>query len=364
MKRSKIMFFILLLAVTLSTVLCGCSLLTQDAEEYIAESAIKKVEDALYDGKTKCTVKYTSSSISSADLQADLNEVMDSNYLFSCMLEDISAYAEKGIFYTEVTFKLNYNKNAEGSGAILNVSGEKQLRETLSQIMKTNAAKTPLLIHGYDFSEESFSNLLNESEINCDESAYEYENIYYAFYEKHDDRQLAIVWGEVPVKYTELVEKNAELAINVNYYVQAVKELQPANSIDKYETIYDLLCKTVSYDYDLADASIEAPDNLSAEMLRDRTAYGALITRSTVCSGYSRAFKNICDELNLPCYIVTGYCDGVRHAWNVVPIDGQHLYIDCTSGDEGGYGNALFLFTEREAQYYGYVQDDYCQLPF
>lgn len=344
--------------------LCSCSMLSGNAPDYDSNVLISELEDTLYRGKTVYTAEYSTSSLSSADIQADLDDAIRNNYVLSCMLENISVSVDKKFLRTEMVFQLSCKENARGCGRIMDVSGEAQLRDALEEIMRRNAVKTPLLISNWELSEEVLSDMLNEADINCDESAYEYKNIYYVFYKEMDGQRMMIVWGDSPADDAENIQKKAELALVVEQCVAEVKATQPADNAATYEAIYDTVCRMASYDDHLADISASDPKALTKEMLRDRTAYGALITGSTVCSGYSKAFKNICEQMGLPCYIVTGDCGGMRHAWNAVPMDGEILYIDCTSGDEGGFGKGLFLFTEWQAQSLGYTKDDSCHIPF
>lgn len=73
-------------------------------------------------------------------------------------------------------------------------------------------------------------------------------------------------------------------------------------------------------------------------------AYGALVEGKAVCEGYSRAFKYLCDMVNIPCELVFGTAE-ISHMWNLVRIDGQWYHIDVTwddpenkGGDYVGYG--------------------------
>ena len=65
---------------------------------------------------------------------------------------------------------------------------------------------------------------------------------------------------------------------------------------------------------------------------------GAEGTRGPVCAGYSKAFKTLCDRLNIPCTLVTGVAtrpDGHTeyHMWNQVQVDGVWYAVDCTWND-------------------------------
>lgn len=65
---------------------------------------------------------------------------------------------------------------------------------------------------------------------------------------------------------------------------------------------------------------------------------------SPVCEGYSRAFKLICDQLEIPCILVSGTGTNNRkeagaHMWNYVQLDGAWYAVDVTWDDavvEGG----------------------------
>ncbi len=52
----------------------------------------------------------------------------------------------------------------------------------------------------------------------------------------------------------------------------------------------------------------------------------------TVCAGYSRAFQYLMTACGIPCYYVSGYCDG-DHAWNIVKLDDGYYIVDLTWDD-------------------------------
>lgn len=74
-----------------------------------------------------------------------------------------------------------------------------------------------------------------------------------------------------------------------------------------------------------------------------------------VCEGYSRAFKLICDELNIPCIIVGGWAsDGSKsegHMWNYVEIDKKWYAVDVTWDDP--------LVAGKNSLVSGYENKDY-----
>ena len=90
------------------------------------------------------------------------------------------------------------------------------------------------------------------------------------------------------------------------------------------------------------DYWLEEDDDTSAVLkpLNERVAERVLKRRTAVCDGYARLFKILCDNVNIPCEIVTGYGRtninriGARfisnHKWNAVFIDSSWYLIDAT----------------------------------
>lgn len=54
---------------------------------------------------------------------------------------------------------------------------------------------------------------------------------------------------------------------------------------------------------------------------------------SSVCKGYTCAYKYLCDQMGIPCISLTGTMEE-PHAWNMVQLDGEWCHVDCTSGDD------------------------------
>lgn len=103
------------------------------------------------------------------------------------------------------------------------------------------------------------------------------------------------------------------------------------STYNKIKFVHDYLVDTVSYDQTLSK------DNIY-------NIYGALINKVAVCEGYSKAFKYIMDDFEIPCVIVCGIGqnsngDTESHAWNYVKIDGKWYAIDCTWDDPVIVGN-------------------------
>jgi hypothetical protein len=102
---------------------------------------------------------------------------------------------------------------------------------------------------------------------------------------------------------------------------------------DKIKKAHDLVALTIRYDAASFLANRHVPQDY-ASVVKSRLA---------VCEGYANLFKKLCDEMAVECDIVHGYARGFgsspfidespsdsNHAWNVVNIESEWYFIDCT----------------------------------
>jgi hypothetical protein len=121
----------------------------------------------------------------------------------------------------------------------------------------------------------------------------------------------------------------------------------------------------------------EPDDGLPLPALTDRVAAKVLKERRTVCEGYARLFKSLCDHARIPSAIITGYARSnmsrsetkfrSNHAWNAVYFDSAwHLldatwasgYIAMPSGDFVKYYDSYYFLTPPEQFIRHHYPDD------
>ncbi len=72
---------------------------------------------------------------------------------------------------------------------------------------------------------------------------------------------------------------------------------------------------------------------------------GTVGTNGPVCEGYARAFKVLCDAVNIPCVLVNGDANNGSgtepHMWNYVNILGSWYGVDVTWNDPGSGSSAV-----------------------
>ena len=115
-------------------------------------------------------------------------------------------------------------------------------------------------------------------------------------------------------------------------YIEAkVKALVPTlissgmSDVAKEKAIHDWLIKHVAYDY----------------TLKQRTAYTALTTGKTVCTGYTMLMNKMLNLAGIKNYIITGNLSETsssipntekeNHVWNLVQINNQWYHVDVTN---------------------------------
>ncbi len=142
--------------------------------------------------------------------------------------------------------------------------------------------------------------------------------------------------------YTDYIKSNDDL----NEFLSKVETLKndilkdaKGNNYKKIKYIHDYLIDELSYDE-------------SYKSVGTRDIYGALVNKIVVCEGYSKAFKYLLDELNIPCILVSGTAvdtsgNEEAHMWNYVKINDTWYLVDVTWDDpviEGGSNLNMYRY--------------------
>lgn len=128
------------------------------------------------------------------------------------------------------------------------------------------------------------------------------------------------------VKLTYLTNGDIRLLVNKKYsndqiyylnnkvdYIIKMLISDNMNDETKIRKVHDYLTNVVTYGYG---------DNYD-------NAYGALVNRNAICTGYADAFSIFMDKLNIKNYKVVSN----THVWNVVYVNNEWKHIDVTFDD-------------------------------
>ncbi len=126
-----------------------------------------------------------------------------------------------------------------------------------------------------------------------------------------------------------LLYKGEEKELYEQMMESAYKLASQASGGDCYtrvRSLHDLLASSCAY---LGETEDEKTQQLS------HTPFSALVAGDEfepVCDGYAKAFKLLCDQLEIPCVL----CVSEEHMWNNVKMDdGEWYHVDVTWDDRG-----------------------------
>lgn len=149
---------------------------------------------------------------------------------------------------------------------------------------------------------------------------------------------------KIYVKYISDKEKITKMITELNQKVNKTIEENITAGMTDYDkelAIHDALSEYIEY---FKYKKIEDIPDIK------HNAYSALVKKSAVCDGFSKAFKIIMDKLKINCIFVVGITDKTPHAWNMVELDGEYYQVDLTSDqyEEEGTYHIYFNITDSE----------------
>ena len=142
--------------------------------------------------------------------------------------------------------------------------------------------------------------------------------------------------------------KDAEIVFEPDLIGQIPATLKKDTVRKTVIAIHDYLVNTLKYDPRVSmaytnDAELQKVDQLwsAAEESYQYKNNLTLATGYGVCQNYAELFQAFCARLGIPSCFVSGIGNGDSHAWNIVYVDGQWLYVDCTFDDPIGKTQTL-----------------------
>ena len=122
----------------------------------------------------------------------------------------------------------------------------------------------------------------------------------------------------------EYTKMNSEMQNAASILLQGIEDNDSLTDVEKALLLHDRLIVWTEYDYS---------NYLSGSLPQESyTAYGALVKKVSVCSGYTEAYMYLLNRVG----IKNSYCssDKLNHAWNIVYINGIPYHVDVTFDDK------------------------------
>jgi hypothetical protein len=136
--------------------------------------------------------------------------------------------------------------------------------------------------------------------------------------------------------------------------------------------LHDILVDETDYDSETARAVLGADPESNDGINQSSSAYGCLVNRQAICSGYAAAFQLLAGRLGAECRRVDGSEErsGAPHEWNLLCLDGEWYHVDVTwddpvfSGEAAdGYRTYDFFCVTTEEILRNHTVDDEEKLP-
>ncbi|MBR4079893.1 MAG: hypothetical protein IKK29_06735 [Christensenellaceae bacterium] len=303
------------------------------AIEYSAENLKKGLTDCIISGQNaKILLTNTGGYLTENDIRSEINKLQMESGLISYYLRTFSTAIYVYSDYIEVELITNFSPDLVPYYQITcadynNFYGAIQGIDDQWDYNKTAVIYYP---NGIGENIGSYVNKLVLAGVaNDEDDPYICEN-YNTFYYGTKDILVTISKEYIDYDYETQQKQRAKLMKEAQKIVDSLKGDTPE---EKVIEIGKKLASRVKYNYPLCDrvyaGNISAKDNIN------RSAYGALIQGNTVCSGYAKAFKLLCNLAGIECWNIYTMYDGNAHELNVVCTNGIWHYTDITFADNG-----------------------------
>lgn len=167
--------------------------------------------------------------------------------------------------------------------------------------------------------------------------AFQFDNpiFYYAptsFYPPTESSQtMTLVIDEDYIKASERTRLNALVMSTVSEYETAVASL--TTDYDKMVAVHDKLLESMYYSYD--------DEGNPSDEAWAHNVIGSFDKGKGVCESYAKVYQLVMNALGYESIMVAGTSNGEGHVWNLVKLDGEYYYIDCTWDDTTNSKNYL-----------------------
>lgn len=308
----------------------------------------KKHSETVFSAGTGKETDYDQSTIDSC-LEKYFEEIQKDSLRYSFEVETWNVYSCLEAGHITVFADFTYYPDAE-FGALDTYGTAAEALAGLSERLRDGESAMWFLVPE-DWTQVDIELIARELCDNDVHTAAEWESFFrYTSEIAENGLRLASIEKVYDIDEAYLKECTAEMEARLDEIAGEIRAGGISDTRQLYRAAAKAVIEAAEYDDDTRISSLT--DNLSDSEKVDRSAYGAVITGRTVCTGYAYAFKALCDKLDLYCWVVSGYNGDGKHAWNRI---GDGLYVDCTFCDTGYTDLYMFMDEDSLEEYEYYI---------
>ncbi len=160
---------------------------------------------------------------------------------------------------------------------------------------------------------------------------YDYPELFYINFKSVNFTKVSfglILYINYNIEHEFKMMKISVIEEKINYIVLMALNQKLNTDYEKCRWIHNYLVKNVRYHFE----AVKYPDKYPEAFRID----GVFKDNMAVCEGIAKAFKILCDRLDVKCLIAFGtaslkyFGKEMPHAWNIVKINEQFMHIDVT----------------------------------
>lgn len=331
-----------------------------DVKELSMEDLTNQLREGILDGKSEITCTYQGKANElNQKVNEELEDYLAEDYLCKNLLNSVNIDWEQQGKSASGTFTYVYKEDIELP--IISAKNEDEIVKGLVEGWESGKEKITVILENQSYEKDEIFAMLDGAEINSASVPCEADNVYFETFKPEGELQILKMWVDLGTERATLQEEQDVLNQKIQKYGEEIKKAEYDNEEEMYRAIYRKIVEIAEYDESIA--VVTGMERLSFQMRVLRSAYGALVDGNTVCTGYARGYKALCDYLDLPCQVVAGIRNDVKHSWNRVRVGEEYFYVDCTAGDTGNSEEEACLFTQEQMEQSGYIMDDGYVIP-
>lgn len=221
-----------------------------------------------------------------------------------------------------------------GSTSGLRFKNDRKLVKTVRSGLKKHSRQITIRFHAHEDHMDGIGQMVDELmekalENTADPCEGDYIRYQYGGYQvrytgRQEEKGYLYTVRIIPEYYT-YADEEVWVTDEVNRILSEMDFSWKSSDYDKVQSIYDYVCRHVSYD---------VVHKKKEQQHKKTTAYAALKYRAAVCQGYAVLLYRLLREEGIDARVVTGIAthDGKEefHAWNLVCLDGLYYNLDAT----------------------------------